>query len=279
MSGLSEVIGLLLPLLCVFLAYLWQSRPAHFDEWAALATQVERHVELVHAQIQEMFDAACEPDPPMQLPAPHSQSIGDVNVPSCAALDQTYGLYYGNLNMLLVEAWLHKILPSLRGDHVVGSADGAALLTVHSGQLASAGGSTVSGAIFVRQLSQKIESLSPTLDWPSDAAMMIGIHRMPRHKRLGREMHPKPAPVTEEIVGRVKQWAAERYLRRLFVCPYQELERRLASQGFAPSHEKALSFGHLPLAEVCEDGRLMMLELAERPLPSISAEAGTARFR
>ena len=70
---------------------------------------------------------------------------------------------------------------------------------------------------------------------PSDAAMMIGIHRMPRHKQLGRTMRPRPPPVTDKLVGLVKHWCSERNLRRLFVCPYEELGDRLASHGFASS--------------------------------------------
>jgi hypothetical protein len=114
------------------------------------------------------------------------------------------------------------------------------------------------GAIFVMQLSWRSSWM------PSDAAMMIGIHRMPRHKQWAQSVRPKPPPVTEELIGLVKRWSVERCLRRLFVCPYEELVNRLASQGFTSSPlalGASLAFGHLPLADVCEDGRLMMLTL------------------
>ena len=232
----------------------------NLHDWAALVADVEMHVEEVHGQLQLMFTDLCKPDPPVFIMPPDEQKVGDIHVPSCAALQERFGAYYGNLNMLLVEAWIHKILPTLRQlastwvwlpvlPHVVLRAESTS---------ASSVGMMTAGAIFVMQLSWRSSWM------PSDAAMMIGIHRMPRHKQWVHSVRPKPPPVTEELIGLVKRWSAERRLRRLFVCPYEELINRLASQGFTSSPlaiGASLAFGHLPLADVCEDGRLMMLTL------------------
>ena len=86
-----------------------------------LQAQVEAHVALVHGELQEMLTSLCPTDPALHVPSPWAQQRTEtglereVNVPSCARLHET-GLetYYGNLNMLLAEAWLAKILPALR---------------------------------------------------------------------------------------------------------------------------------------------------------------------
>ena len=88
---------------------------------SALQAQVEAHVALVHGELQEIVTSLCPTDPPLHVPSPWEQQPGEagqernVNVPSCDKLREA-GLeaYYGNLNMLLVEAWLAKILPALR---------------------------------------------------------------------------------------------------------------------------------------------------------------------
>ena len=73
--------------------------------WAALVRRVEAHVGAVHAELEALYVAACQPDDlaSARLPSPSEQRRGDVNVPSCHAL-RTAGLeeYYGNVNMLMV---------------------------------------------------------------------------------------------------------------------------------------------------------------------------------
>ena len=86
---------------------------------SALQAQVEAHVARVHGELQEMVTSLCPTDLTLDVPSPWGQQQRgeagqerNVNVPSCDKLRET-GLeaYYGNLNMLLVEAWLAKILP------------------------------------------------------------------------------------------------------------------------------------------------------------------------
>ena len=105
---------------------------------SALIERVEAHIRAVHAEIQELLTYACDGG---VVPSPYQQKQGDVDVPSCAALRER-GLeeYYGNVNMLLVEAWLGKILPALRA-----APPAAELLTVRSDGL-------LAGAIFAAQL-------------------------------------------------------------------------------------------------------------------------------
>ena len=255
-SVLSRLSFSVLPLLCVLVAMRLAS---HHSEWAALVQSVEEHVDRVHDELQQLFNDRCAPEPPMELPHPRSQAVGNVNVPACSDIEASVGQYYGNLHMLLVEAWLHKILPTLL-THEASAVwlPHAALLHVHDDPVFVDGStSTLAGAIFVLQLRQ-------ASGWPSDAAMMIGIHRMPRHKRGARGR-----PVAGAIVERAKSWCNERHLRRLFVCPYQELKSRLELQGFALSRATeepataALRFGNLALNDVCEEGTLLVARLGD----------------
>eukprot|EP00966_Prymnesium_polylepis_P074417 1727179-Prymnesium_polylepis.1 len=117
---------------------------------ALLLARVELHIEVVHAELQQLFDRTCAPERVVRVPPPAEQEQGNINVPSCAAFERV-GLqsYYGNLNMLLVEAWQWKILPTLRAQQDSRRwwrrAPRSELLTVQSdGRLA--------GAIFVQQL-------------------------------------------------------------------------------------------------------------------------------
>ena len=152
----------------------------------------------------------------------HPQIEGDVNVPSCAALKEI-GLesYYANVNMLMVEAWVGKILPALRTlavrdatspvtryneirtacarearpCHVdthfatwtqAGDAGSdrdvvtASLLRV--GADATAAGD-LGGAIFIAELRpDKSVDKSAEKFAEEKSALMLGIHRTPRHK-------------------------------------------------------------------------------------------------
>ena len=127
-----------------------------------LQAQVESHVALVHRELQAMVALLCPAEPALHVPSPWEQARGDVNVPSCARLRET-GLeaYYGNLNMLLVEAWLGKILPALSLRHV--EAPKAELITLHADGL-------MGGAIYVQQLRLPTGAAAP-------AAMMLGSAR------------------------------------------------------------------------------------------------------
>jgi len=209
---------------------------------SALIERVEAHIRAVHAEIQELLTYACDGG---VVPSPYAQKQGDVDVPSCAALRER-GLeeYYGNVNMLLVEAWLGKILPALRS-----APPAAELLTVRADGV-------LAGAIFAAQLDGA----------PSPSALMLGIHRMPAHKllrhRTGRA--PAPPPVTDALVAAVKAWAAAQRLARVYVCPYGGLTARLQALGFAPVADPPddLRFGALRLRDgVCEDAQLHVLDL------------------
>ena len=67
----------------------------------------------VHTEVQAMFDYMCTPAELGQIiiPSPWEQTPGDVNLPACAHFAEhtrLYG-YYGNVNMLMVEAWRGKV--------------------------------------------------------------------------------------------------------------------------------------------------------------------------
>ncbi|KAL1496772.1 hypothetical protein AB1Y20_014361 [Prymnesium parvum] len=227
---------------CVPLLSVWGESPTRLVE------RVEAHIAYVHSELQYLFESFCAPGAKVELPLPSEQRRGDINVPSCAAL-QARGLsdYYGNLNMLLVEAWHWKILPAarLRAHTSWWRRPHAELVVLHSED------ELLAGAIFVQQLLTADE-------WPSDAALMIGIHRMPRHKTLSLDGAARPRMiVTDALVERVKQWCVQQRLRKLFVCPYQELGPRLQRLGFdrIPDPQRAYTFNGLGLREeVCEDG-------------------------
>ena len=152
---------------------------------------------------------------------------GDLNVPTCDALRES-GLeeYYGNLNMLLVEAWLGKIEPALRAaDELRPSAVAALLRSSPAAELLTLEADGVlGGGIFVQQLRRGGRS--------APVAMMIGIHRLPRHKAMRRLLGRAPSVViTDAIVERVKAWCTARRVATLMVCPYQGLTERLQQLG------------------------------------------------
>lgn len=218
---------------------------------------VEGHVALVHDELQELLDALCPTEPALQLPSPWEQEQGNVNVPSCDRLVDT-GLeaYYGNLNMLLVEAWLGKILPSLQAVES-GARPSAELLKLQADGV-------LGGAIFVQQLrlpgpgaaagGGQYLALAP-------AAMMIGIHRLPRHKAMRQLRGRAPeVVVTDAIVAQAKAWCAAHRIPRLLVCPYTELRDRLRPLGFAPAPVEAgdYLFGDARVVgDLCEEAQLL----------------------
>jgi hypothetical protein len=219
-------------------------------ELQALTLQVEHHMRLVHSELQAMFDHVCVPEPPVPLPAPSEQEVGNVNLPFCSELEDA-GLqpYYGNLYMLLVEAWRAKITPAL---HAIAAEPAprphAELVTVHADGL-------LAGAIYVQQLRTRGQL--------SSSAVMIGIHRMPRHKMLKLRRIRSSVVVTDAVIGRVKQWCSQHGIARLLVCPYQELMQRLRRLGFRPIDPDDLAavdpllFGDVELVgQICEDSTL-----------------------
>ena len=223
---------------------------------SALQAQVEAHVALVHGELQEMVTSLCPTDPALGVPSPWEQQREEagqernVNVPSCDKLRET-GLeaYYGNLNMLLVEAWLAKILPALRRPLQRGKilqAGKAELITLQADGL-------LGGAIFVQQLRLPTGAAAP-------AAMMLGIHRLPRHKAMRQMLGRAPeVVVTDALVAKVKAWCRAQRIERLVVCPYSELNARLQALGFAPAVKAgpAYLFGDTPVAgELCEEAGL-----------------------
>ena len=214
---------------------------------------MEAHIAEVHHELQALFETVCKPDSAIRVPHPSEQQRGDINVPSCEPL-QRAGLsdYYGNINMVLTEAWQWKILPAVLEQRAVHWwwRPRSDLITVHApDQL------RLAGAIFVQQL---LADGAPT-----PAALMIGIHRMPAHKLLGRlPGTARPALiVTDALVERVKQWSRRYHIKQLFVCPYQELGPRLQQLGFTSVADPSLSFGAHPLRDLCEDGLLYVHKL------------------
>ena len=151
--------------------------------------------------------------------------------------------------MLLVEAWLAKILPGLRRPLQRGKilqVPKAELITLQADGL-------LGGAIFVQQLRLPTGAAAP-------AAMMLGIHRLPRHKAMRQMLGRAPETVvTDALVAKVKAWCVAQRIERLVVCPYSELSARLQALGFAPAVKAgpAYLFGDVPVAgELCEEAGL-----------------------
>ena len=226
-----------------------------------LVTRVLAHVSTVRMAAHELFADVCGVNMPWSQT---KATLGrdEVNVPSCDKLREA-GLetYYGNLHMVLSEAWEGKVLRSLRGGRFLGP---ASLLTVEAdGMLA--------GGIFVSGLRRPDFSRA-------NAAVMIGIHRMPQHKALRRQRggggnatgddHRQPfTGVTPLLVDKAAAWSAAHRLPLLYVCPYGEIRERLGSLGFEPAVDallpaKPLLFGTLDLHDdVCEESSIMALRV------------------
>ena len=112
---------------------------------SVLRIQIEEHVALVHGELQEMVGSLCPTTPPVRVPSPWEQEHGNVNVPSCGRLvESRLEAYYGNLNMLLVEAWLGKIVPAVQALEQAATAKAALLSLPADG--------VMGGAIYVQQL-------------------------------------------------------------------------------------------------------------------------------
>ena len=177
---MPRVVAVLAGVLAALLATPYLPGARTTDGWAVPTANVDAHLRSIHAELQTMLDRTCGGE--ARVPSPWAQTEGDVHVPSCAALAKL-GLerYYAILNMLLVEAWVGKILPALRalaaGDAGSDRDDVPAdLITVRADGTAAG---DLGGAIFAAEL---------RADKPADvsdgqkAALMLGIHRTPRHK-------------------------------------------------------------------------------------------------
>lgn len=225
--------------------------------WERLLRRIEAHVETVHFELHDVLARAC---PGVgALPSPFEQVPGNLTLPSCEALAEMGGLerYYSQMMFLLVEAWANKILPTVHGfaqSHASGLF--AELITVEDeGRLA--------GAVFVLEL----ETAGATGE---RTAMLLGIHRMPRHRarRVARELWPEEeaaslegggSTVLDSLVSKARGWCRSRSIDRLCVCPYSSIQSKLERMGFrrVPDPSSGHRFGPLDLRrDVCEEAEL-----------------------
>ena len=246
-------------ILLVLLSVLW----VYAANWRhdALRERVVTHIGSVHGELQHLVSSLCGSS--ARVPSPWEQLRGDVNVPSCAAMQEAkLEEYYGNLNMLLVEAWLGKVMPTLQKvrwySWMPWDVPLSELITLRADGV---GG----GAIFVQQLGLDGGAAS--------AAMMIGIHRLPRHKAMrqlaGRA--PKTA-IVPGVVNKVKEWCFQKGIETLLVCPYQGMGPKLQALGFKPlSDPPPYVFGDEPLmGDVCEEAELHAFDVSETELPEMT---------
>ena len=95
--------------------------------------------------------------------------------------------------------------------------------------------------------------------------MMLGIHRLPRHKAMRQMLGRAPeVVVTDALVAKVRAWCVAQRIERLVVCPYSELNARLQALGFAPAAKAgpAYLFGDAPVAgELCEEAGLFEMRI------------------
>lgn len=235
----------------------------HHDEgrhsWNSLSLAIVKHLKQVTQEIDFLFKHFCQPamphhDTPLERNFEPRFEQDNVRVPSCAALrDAGLERYYGNINLLMAEAWRSKVIDQMRS-----------LVHHHSKPLVDLllvrepADEMVAGGIFVSQLMRD--------DKPASAALMIGIHRMPKHKMLrvtsrGYGMQPQ-VNVTDAIVTKAKEWLSANGLGPLVVCTLEgddgQLRRRLVAHGFRNATEadglKDYKFGRKDLLEdVCEE--------------------------
>lgn len=234
----------------VIVASYYVRQPLHKSSWPDLAVKVRQHLQDMHGEIQELFSHICASK--LRVPPPWEQTQGDLNMPSCARmLDESLQGYYGNVMMVLVEAWHSKILSTVQYLAAQPEPLHAQLIELHADKM-------LAGAIFVQQLQASNGS-------PTRAALMIGIHRTPRHKTMRLRLQQTPSVVvTDAIVERVKAWCTARRMQHLYVCPYTELRGRLAAHGFGPAQPAtSYRFSQLHIQhDICEESDLMVLELS-----------------
>ena len=232
-----------------------------------LADAVMDHLKILADEAHDMFIHFCQPSDPSKLTATYARD--EVEIPSCSALREA-GLegYYGNINMLMEEAWIAKIHTSLQFlSHQPDLPQPAAELLL----VREPADGLLAGGIFISQLLQYMPDGYAVL---SDVALMIGIHRTPKHKMLRHVGRQPDVNVTQAIVQRAQQWAADKKLSALYVCPLEgdggALRARLADLGFR-DEDDAPDRGHLALGnlalrgDVCEEAVLM----AYRPVQQV----------
>ena len=268
---LVSVTILFTPLVATF-----ESAATRLESSRKLLNDVEQHMMKMSGEVIQLFVHFCKPSDVGALIRAydriHGKSTEEVEVPSCSELREA-GLeeYYGNINMLLVEAWRGKIIASLQ------SLTKQPELPLPSAELLlvrEPADDMAAGGIFITQLIQKDADGKMAL---APSALMIGIHRMPRHKMLsyvdGAGRRPA-VNVTPAIVERAQQWIVTNELRSLLVCPLAgdggALRARLVALGFREHAQDSpywgphtgrlyrYKLGTLDLAEdVCQEAGLM----------------------
>lgn len=224
-----------------------------------VAAAVSSHIDGLVTEIKEMFIHFCQPTEAVRATV---LSPDNVNVPSCQALaDANLETYYGNINLLVAEAWRSKILPSLEfvasQPKTFPRPPRSHLLLVHETSVDN--DSIVAGGIFLSQLVAWMHGEAVV----TDMALMIGIHRTPKHK-MRRHLGQRPdINVTNAIVERAQEWTTTNGLSTLFVCPLSgdggALRSRLAALGFADQEAAPrVALGQLDVqGDVCEASAIM----------------------
>lgn len=247
--------------------------PEH-KKWSALTRRVEVHVKEMSDEVFWLFAYTCKAFDTSKYKQRFSRN--EVQVPSCAEMkERGYERYYGNVNLLLAEAWRAKILDGLL--HWLDTPELPPPLTTRPKSdilfAREPQDGMLSGSIFVSQLLQVSDGM------PADAALMLGIHRGPKHKLMRHLGGRKPQlNVTDAIVAHAQKWAEEQSFSTLYVCPLEgddgRLRRRLEALGFSSFMEeekirKKYRFGKMNLHdEVCEEAALMQY------LPASAASSG-----
>lgn len=235
----------------------------------ALTRAVIAHTDALAHEIRDLFVEFCRPTEAVQAIKFIPGEVPTLQLKSCATLrDAGLEVYYGNVNMVMAEAWHGKIIPALRSYAVLPEPQRPAseLLIVRESAHAPAGG------IFVTQLRDARGERQLQI------ALMIGLHRMPRHKAMRHLSRETPSVVvTQEVVHLAQRWAVEQELPALYVCPLSgdggALRKRLAALGFR-DRRRSDPYDHLLehatmgelslLAHVCEDAELMAWHSAAR---------------
>jgi hypothetical protein len=250
---------------------------ADAKRWSALALRVNQHVTEMSEETLAMFAFVCEVYDATKYKKTFSSN--EVNVPSCPQMvERGLERYYGNVHLLLAEAWRAKILGGLLTWLDTPTLPPPLTARPHADLLFAREprDGMIAGAIFAGQLLRASDGAA------TESALMLGIHRAPKHKLMRHLGGRTPTVnVTNEIVTAAQQWTADKGLSTLYVCPLEgddgALRRRLAALGFrdvADQQAVARGFrlGKLALhEEVCEEAALMAYQ---PPAKAAGAESG-----
>jgi hypothetical protein len=267
----------------IFVACAATTAPAVADEkadkadakrWSALALRVEQHVGEMQEETLAMFAFVCE----VYDATKHKKTFSpnEVQVPSCPAMvERGLERYYGNVHLLLAEAWRAKILGGLLTWLDTPTLPAPLTARPQADLLFSREprDGMIAGGIFAAQLLRASDGAF------ADAALMLGIHRAPKHKLMRHLGGRTPTVnVTNEIVTSAQQWAADRGFAILYVCPLEgddgALRRRLTALGFRDVEDgqtvaEGYRLGKLALhEEVCEEAALMAYQTGTAPTAS-----------